>query len=101
MASSSSSSSSPELTSLVNGVGITDVLTAGGGLVFLFLFLFFFFAVFTAATLAAAVKADCFTAAALVLRLGFMAPFASEPVLVTPPTSRSVSSSASTDESDS
>jgi hypothetical protein len=37
--SSSSSSSSSKLTSLVNGVGIVDILT---GLVFLFLLVFFF-----------------------------------------------------------
>jgi hypothetical protein len=52
-------------------------------------------------TLAAAVEADCFATAALVLRFGFMELLASGPVPVSPPTSGSVSSSASTDESDS
>jgi hypothetical protein len=48
-------------------MGIIDVSTAGGGLVFLFRF-FFFFAAFTVLTAALTVVADCFATAALVLR---------------------------------
>jgi hypothetical protein len=97
VASSSSSSSSSEPTSWVDGTGIVGVSTAGGGLAFLFLF--FFYAVFTIVTLAAAVEADCFASAALVLRLDFRALLAFGLVCASPPTSGSVSSSASTDES--
>jgi VIT1/CCC1 family predicted Fe2+/Mn2+ transporter len=99
----SSSYSSSVSTSLVDGVGITGVSTAGGGLVFLFLFFFSAssLAVFIVATFAAAVETDYFATAALVLRLGFTALLASGPVPASPQTSGSVSSSASTDESDS
>jgi hypothetical protein len=51
--------------------------------------------------LAAAVVADCFAVTALVLRLGFAAVLASWRFTASSPTFGLVSSSASTDESDS
>jgi hypothetical protein len=98
---SSSSSSSSDSTSLDQGVRIVGVRTAGGEVAVLFLF-FFFSAAFTAETAAAIAEADCFPTADLVLRRGFAAPPASEPVPTSPsPASLPVSSSASTNESDS
>jgi hypothetical protein len=57
--------------------------------------------VFAASTFAATVEADCFTAATPVLHLGFTALLASCQVAASSPTSGSVSSSTSTEESDS
>jgi hypothetical protein len=56
---------------------------------------------FTAETAAAAAEIDYFTTVDLVLRRDFAAPLASGPVPASPPTSTSISLSASTDESDS
>jgi hypothetical protein len=77
------------------------VITARREFAFLLL-LFFFSAAFTAETAAATAEADCFPTTDLVLRRGFATPPASRPVPTSPPlASSSVSSSASTDESDS
>jgi hypothetical protein len=97
------SSSPSDSTSLVRGVGITGISTAGGGPVLLFLFFFSAssLAVFAAPTLAAAVEADYFAVAALVLRLGFAVALTSWRFAASSPTSGSVSLSTSTDESDS
>jgi hypothetical protein len=77
------------------------VTTAGGEAVLLFLF-FFYSAALTAETAAATAEADCFPTVDLVLRHVFAAPLASGATPASPPsTSLLVSSSASTDESDS
>jgi hypothetical protein len=86
---------------LDRGVAIVDVTTAGGEVAFLFLF-FFFFVAFTAETAATTAEVSCFRTTDLVLRRDFAAPPASGPVPASPsPASSLVSSSASTDESDS
>jgi hypothetical protein len=95
----SSSSSFSDSTSLESGVRIAGVTTTGGEVAFHFLF-FFYPTAFTAETAIAADEADCFATTDLVLRWDFTVPPASRPTPVSPPTSTSVSSSASTDESD-
>jgi hypothetical protein len=92
---SSSSSASSDSTSRERGVGIDGVTTARGEATLIFLF--FCYAAFTAEIAAATAEADFFPTVDLVLRRGFMALPASGFV----PASASVSSSASTDESDS
>jgi hypothetical protein len=89
------------LTSLERGIGIAGVTTADGEVAFLFLLFFFFFAAFTVETAAAANDTNCFITADLVLHRDLAVPPASGPVPALPPTSTSVSSLASTDESDS
>jgi hypothetical protein len=83
----------------VRGIRIAGVTTASAEVAFLFFF--FFSAAFTAETAVAADEADYYATADLVLRRDFVAPPASGPIPASPPTSTSVSSSASTDESDS
>jgi hypothetical protein len=95
-----SSSPSSDSTSLERGVKIAGVRIIGGEVAFLFL-LFFFSAAFTAETVVAVDEADYFTTTDLVLHWDFAASPACGPIPASPPTSTSVSSSASIDESDS
>jgi hypothetical protein len=71
-------------------------MTAGGDAAFLFLFLFFCSAAFTAEIVVATAEADFFTTVDLVLHRDFTTPASGSA-----PASALVSSSASTDESDS
>jgi hypothetical protein len=91
-----SSSSSSDSTSRERGVRIDGVTTAGGDAAFLFLFFFFYSTAFTAEIAAATSEAGFFPTVDLVLRRDFVtAASRSAPVFA------SMSSSASTDESDS
>jgi hypothetical protein len=94
---SDSSSSSSDSTSHERGVGIDGVTTVGGETAFLFLFFFFYSAAITVEIAAATAESDFFPTVDLVLRRDFTAPPAPGSV----PTFALVSSSASTDESDS
>jgi hypothetical protein len=78
------------------GFGIDGVTTAGGDAALLFLFFFFCSAAFIAEIAAATAEADFFATIDLVLRRDFATTAAGST-----PASTSVSSSASTDESDS
>jgi hypothetical protein len=89
-----SPSSSSDPTSRERGVGIVAVATPGGEASLLFLF-FFCSAAFTAEIAVATDEADFFATVDLVLRRDFAAPMTGST-----PASASVSSSASTDESD-
>jgi hypothetical protein len=81
-------SSSTSSTSLVAGVGIFGVETAGGGPSFLFLFLSASsLAVLAVSPLTSALVVDYFTVAAHILRPGFVALLASGRLTTSPPTS--------------
>jgi hypothetical protein len=95
----SSSSSSSDSTSWERGVGIDGVVTTGGEAALLFLFFVFCSAAFTAEIAVATNEVDLFPTVDLVLR--FKTPPVPGPAPASSPALTSVSSSASTDESDS